>query len=187
MKLTHALVIISAIFLFAFRSHALVKLDINSASQAEIEALPGVGKKTAEDIVARRPFTSVEQLQDIKGIGQGKYNKIRNLVTIGAASAAMQPSATKPSASQPSLTPSSPAASSRTYRNEQTINSDKPAVDKVSLNQATQEQLEALPGIGPVKARAIIQARPFNNIEDVMKIRGIKEGTFVKIKDRIIL
>jgi DNA uptake protein ComE-like DNA-binding protein len=36
-----------------------------------------------------------------------------------------------------------------------------------------------------VKAQAIIDNRPYKSVEDVMKVNGIKEGTFAKIKDRI--
>lgn len=56
---------------------------------------------------------------------------------------------------------------------------------KVNLNTASKEQLEALPGIGPVKAQAIIDNRPYSKPEDVMKVSGIKEGTYDKIRDQI--
>jgi competence protein ComEA len=56
---------------------------------------------------------------------------------------------------------------------------------KVNINTATKEQLEALPEIGPVKAQAIIDGRPYKTTEDVMKVKGIKEGTFGKIKESI--
>ena len=59
------------------------------------------------------------------------------------------------------------------------------AGEKINLNTASREQLESLPGIGPVKAQAIIEARPFNTIEDVMKVKGIKEGVFNEIKDQV--
>jgi DNA uptake protein ComE-like DNA-binding protein len=36
--------------------------------------------------------------------------------------------------------------------------------------------------VGPKKAEAIIAARPFNAVEDVMKVKGIKDGIFAKIK-----
>ena len=42
-----------------------------------------------------------------------------------------------------------------------------------------------MPEIGPVKAQAIIDGRPYKKTEDVMKVKGIKQGTFNKIKDSI--
>jgi competence ComEA-like helix-hairpin-helix protein len=59
------------------------------------------------------------------------------------------------------------------------------ARQKVNINSAAKEKLEALPGIGPVKAQGIIDARPFKTVEEVMKVRGVKEGEFAKIKDVI--
>lgn len=60
---------------------------------------------------------------------------------------------------------------------------------KVNINQASAEQLMSLPGIGEGKARQIIEYREengsFTKIEDIMKISGIKEHLFEKIKDAI--
>lgn len=60
---------------------------------------------------------------------------------------------------------------------------------RVNLNTATAQELMALPGIGQAKADSIISYREssggFQAIEDLMKIEGIKEGVFSKIKDRI--
>ena len=60
-----------------------------------------------------------------------------------------------------------------------------PAGDKVNLNSATAEQLETLPGIGQKKAEAIIEGRPYARPEDIMKVKGIKQGIYDKIRHRI--
>jgi competence protein ComEA len=55
----------------------------------------------------------------------------------------------------------------------------------VNINSASKEDIEMLPGIGPAKAQAIIDGRPYAAIEDIMKVKGIKEGIFNKIKGYI--
>lgn len=59
----------------------------------------------------------------------------------------------------------------------------------VNLNTASVQELMTLPGIGEAKATDIIQYREtqgkFQMIEDIMKISGIKDALFQKIKDRI--
>lgn len=66
-----------------------------------------------------------------------------------------------------------------------------PVSNLISINQATIEQLTTLPGIGEVKAVAIIKYReengPFKALEELTLVNGIGESTFVKIKDYITL
>jgi competence protein ComEA len=52
-------------------------LDINTASEAEIEDLPGIGPVVAQRIIAARPFKSADDLRNVKGIGDKKYEKLR--------------------------------------------------------------------------------------------------------------
>src|SRR5262250_3021990 len=65
------------------------------------------------------------------------------------------------------------------------------ALAAVNINTATKEQLDALPGIGPVKAQAIIDYRtkngPFKSLEDIKKVNGIGDATFDKLKGDISL
>jgi competence protein ComEA len=62
------------------------KVDLNTADAATLDALPGVGPVTAAAIVAWREkngrYTSVEQLQEIQGIGPAKYAALAGLVTV---------------------------------------------------------------------------------------------------------
>ncbi len=60
---------------------------------------------------------------------------------------------------------------------------------KININKASLEQLMTLPGIGEVKAKAIIDYRtkngPFRSIQEIMNVTGIGEKTFEKIQDMI--
>ena len=55
----------------------------------------------------------------------------------------------------------------------------------VNLNQADEPTLELLPGIGPAKARAIVELRgrrPFKKVEDLTRVKGIGRKTFARLK-----
>jgi len=60
----------------------------------------------------------------------------------------------------------------------------------IDINKATLKELMTLPGIGKVKAQAIIKYRqkhPFKNIDDLKNVKGIGPKLFNKIKNQIIL
>lgn len=62
------------------------QVNLNSATQQQLEALPGIGPVTATDIIAFRTehgrFTKVEQLQEVSGIGAKTFEKIKPHVTV---------------------------------------------------------------------------------------------------------
>ncbi len=60
----------------------------------------------------------------------------------------------------------------------------------VNLNDATQEQLELLPGIGPSRAKALVDHRkthPFRRVEELTRIKGIGKKTFARLKPLVAL
>lgn len=61
----------------------------------------------------------------------------------------------------------------------------------VNINSATAEQLDTLPGVGPSTAQAIIDDRtqngPFSSIDDLMRVSGIGEKKFAKLKSGICI
>jgi competence protein ComEA len=60
-------------------------LDLNTATLEQLDALPGVGEVTAGHILAYRsahPFTTVDQLLEVPGIGQRRFDQLKDLVTV---------------------------------------------------------------------------------------------------------
>jgi len=59
------------------------------------------------------------------------------------------------------------------------------ALGLIDINSVSQSELEELPGIGPGYAKKIIEGRPYRNINELTRIKGISGKTFDKFKDMI--
>jgi len=149
-------------WLTAGAAHA-APININTADEAALDGLPGIGSTKAQAIIAHReangPFASLDDLDAVKGIGPSTLANLQSLITFtdGGAPAADAPA--------------SPASGG----------------PKVNINTATADALDNLPGIGPSKAQAIVEHReahgPFPSCADLSAVTGIGDATVANIAD----
>src|SRR5215467_4364363 len=103
------------------------KIDINSASADELMSLNGVGEATAKKIIAGRPYSSVDDLSKA-GVSKSTISKIRPQVTVTMAA--------------------QPAKSTATEKSGKRAKEEPKTSGSVDLNQASEKELEELPGVG---------------------------------------
>jgi len=136
------------------------KINLNSATQSELEELPGVGAATAKKIIAGRPYKNIDDLSKA-GVSASEIAKLTPLVSVGSAEPQPELAGSKQ--------PAKPAAGEKS-----------PATSKINLNTATQSELETLPGVGPATAKKIIAARPLKNLSDLSKA-GVSQSEITKL------
>jgi len=152
------------------------KVDLNNASQQELEALPGVGAATAKKIIAGRPYKSVSDLEKA-GVSEKTIGAIKPLVTVGKAPKA---EGAKPAAAAAAMEKQSPAKEAKESRKEEK-SAQQASAGSIDLNTASQKELEALPGVGAATARKIVAGRPYSSVADLSRA-GVPARTIEKIR-----
>jgi len=156
------------------------KVDLNSASQSELEALPGVGPAIAKKIIDNRPYSSVSGLSKA-GVPAGTIAKLRGLVKAGRATREEKKE------EKPVAKAEKPQAKTEKQQAKEEKKAEKAAIasgGKVDLNSASAAELEALPGVGAATAKKIIANRPYSSVADLSRA-GVSASTMNKIRDKV--
>jgi competence protein ComEA len=132
-------------------------IDINKASAEDLEKLPMIGPVKAKAIVEyRKEHGPFQRLEDILEVsGIGEKTLERIRGYI-------------------SVSASDVKMKSNVEENE-----------KINVNTASVEDLVKLPGIGEIKAKRIVENRPYEKPEDLLRVPGIGVKTLEKIKDMV--
>ena len=166
--------------------------DLNSADEKELAQVPGVGPKLAQAIADHRrlkgPFRSVDELNDVRGVGPVTFEKVRDRFRAGAGAAPPSTFADVPPSPNPAPTPSPPVAPARPPASR--VNKIQPGEPPINVNTASAEELQRLPAVGPVMAQAIIAARtasPFESVSDLDRVKGIGPKTLDKLRPFVVV
>jgi competence protein ComEA len=159
-------------------------VDLNSADASELAQVPGVGPKMAEAIADHRrlngPFRSVDELRNVRGVGPITFEKVRNHLRAG-------PVARQPALEVPPSPSPVPAPAPTRAAGAKKIQSGEPPIN---VNAASADELQRLPGVGPVMARNIIatrSAKPFESVHDLDRVKGIGPKTLDRLRPFVVV
>jgi competence protein ComEA len=150
------------------------QVDLNSASEKELNDLPGVGAATAKKIIAGRPYASVDDVKKA-GVTAAQLEKFRSQVTVSSSGKSSAAASSRTS----SASSDTAVASKSKSRSEQ-----KASGGIVDLNSASESDLNALPGVGPATAKKIIAGRPYSSVDDVKKA-GVSSAQLEKFRSQV--
>jgi competence protein ComEA len=163
------------------------RINLNRAERAELLQLPGVGESLAQRIEDRRStaggFRSVEELREVSGIGPAALERLRPWVYVNASEVDKEPTGQPRTATeQRAPIEKGPApVSALTYGSKKIAELKEP----INLNQATVEELQRLPGIGPKLSQRIVEERQkglFKSVEDLHRVPGIGPKTIERLR-----
>lgn len=148
------------------------RIDVDRASAEELTRLPRVGPALAIRIVndreAHGPFGALDSLTRVSGVGRTTLEAIRRYVTFSGALS----------------TPRASVRGDPWWRSGAA--GQMGGTVPVPVNTASEAELVTLPGIGPAKARAIIEERqrhgPYRNVMDLTRVAGIGPATVKRLE-----
>jgi len=178
-------------------------INVNTADAKTLATLPGVGPATAQHIIDGRPYHKLADLEKVSGLSPTKVEALKGKVSFAEPKAKREKTTetakTVPDNSTPSSPPkhtaptstgNAPTTSAGSSSSNSTATKLAPG-EKIDINTASAEELDRLPGIGKTKAQAIVDYRNqngnFKTLEDIEKVKGIKAGSYEKLKDYIKL
>ena len=140
------------------------KIDVNKASLEDLMKIVYIGEIRALEIISLRPFSSLDDLLRVSGIGESTLEKIKQQ---GIAFIENETEENK--------------KDTVIFKSTSVVPPIKKEVTEVEINTAPVGDLQYIIGIGPTLSNKIIEKRPFCSLEDLLNVSGIGDATFQKI------
>ena len=161
------------------------RLDLNAADRSELAQVPGIGAEKAKAIEEHRQskgkFQTVDELRGVKGFGDKTIDKVRPYLQVE--NSAVPTVVTSAGELEPAIREPKPVPAARPTGVKKLQPGDPP----INVNAATLQELEQLPGVGPVTATNIIAARPIRTVEDLDRVKGIGPKTLEKLRPFVVV
>ena len=172
-----------------FPATARHRVDLNTADKTELLQVPGIGPSLADAILSHRrdrgPFGAVDELDGVKGVGDKTLGKLRPWLAVADGPPASPGEVAVERLERKPVPPPAPVAAPPAVKSGK-VQAGEPPID---VNAADEGELQRLPGVGPVMARKIVEARGlarFGRVEDLRKVRGIGVKTLENLRPYVV-